>query len=98
MPQIDVLGLYYPSFAELYDGDATTRIRHVLTLASTIYQDSGSGVKLRMVGTVPMDEGSLDQDRLNELAEQHGADVAVFSPPIVRESVFAALRPRRREF
>ena len=80
-PTIDVLGLYYPSFAELYDGDATTRIRHVVTLASAIYQDSESGIKLRMVGSVQVEEGSLDQDRLNELAEQHGADVAVIFVP-----------------
>ena len=78
---IDVMGLYYPSFAELYDGDATTRIRHVLSLASSIYQDSNTGVKLRLVGTVEIEEGALDREGFAELSERHGADVAVLFRP-----------------
>ena len=78
---IDVMGLYYPSFADLYDGDATTRIRHVLTLASSIYQDSNTGVKLRLVGTVEVEEGALNKERFVELSEQHGADLSVLFRP-----------------
>ena len=75
---LDVLGLYFPSVAELYGGDPTTRLRHVLNLASIIFQDSGTGVKLRLVGMREVQEDALDDyEFIDGLAEQHGADMAV---------------------
>ena len=75
---LDVLGLYFPSVAELYGGDPTTRLRHVLNLASIIFQDSGTGVKLRLVGMREVEEDVLDDyEFLDGLAQQHGADMAV---------------------
>ena len=75
---LDVLGLYFPSVAELYGGDPTTRLRHVLNLASIIFQDSGAGVKLRLVGMREVQEDALDDyEFLDGLAEQYGADMAV---------------------
>lgn len=75
---LDVLGLYFPSVAALYDGDPTTRLRHVLNLASIIFQDSGTGVKLRLVGMQEVDENFLDDYEANDnLARKHGADLSV---------------------
>ena len=75
---LDILGLYFPDVAELYGGDPTTRLRHVLNLASIIYRDSGTGVKLRLVGMLEVQEDKLDEDQfLDGLAEQYGADMAV---------------------
>ena len=75
---IDVLGLYFPGVAELYGGDPTTRLRHVLNLASIIFQDSGTGVKLRLVDMQEVDEESLDDSEfVNAMAQERGADMAV---------------------
>ncbi len=49
---LDVLAFYSPGFAKLYDGDPATRIEHVITVADGIYQDSDTGVRLRLVGIV----------------------------------------------
>ena len=89
---IDVLALYSQGVPGLYDGDATTRIRHLSTLASAIFEDSETGVKLRLVGMqqVELDESSefsrVDSDLSGELAEQHGADVIVLIQPNVSSS------------
>ena len=80
---IDVLALYSPGFAEAYDGEPSTRIRHVLTLADVIYSDSGVNAGLRLVGIseIELDAAhaftSPDPDTARELIELHGADVAV---------------------
>ena len=79
---IDVLALYSPGFAELYDGDATTRIRHVMTLASGIYEDSDTGVTLRTLGPVEVTEDEWGTELRESLAEQHGADVVVLFTPM----------------
>ncbi len=80
---IDVLALYSPGFAETFDGEPSTRIRHVMTLADTIFSDSGVNAQLRLVGIseIELDEShaftSPDPDTTSELIELHGADVAV---------------------
>ena len=84
---VDVLAVYYPSFAELYDGDPTTRIRHVMTLASSIYGDSDTGVTLRTLGPVEVTEDEWGTELKESLAEQHSADVVV---------LFRPTDPRRR--
>ena len=89
---IDVLALYSQGVPNLYDGDATTRIRHLFTLASAIYQDSKTGVKLRLVGMqqVDIDESSensrVDSELSEELAKQHGADLIALIQPSVSGS------------
>ena len=80
---IDVLALYSPGFAEAYDGEPSTRIRHVLTLADAMFSDSEVRASLRPVGIseIELDESyafnSPDPERTRELIELHGADVAV---------------------
>ena len=84
---IDVLAMYSPGFPELYNGDPTTRIRHVMTLADQIYQDSGLDVDFRLVGIVeaPVDESyefnAVPSDKTLERVRQHGADIAVMYRP-----------------
>ena len=81
---IDVLALYFPSVAELYEGDPTTRLRHVVNHASQIFQDSGTGVKLRLVGMQEVAEDLLDEggrlddyEAIDGLARKHGADLSI---------------------
>ena len=82
-PTIDVLALYSPGFAESFDGEPSTRIRHVLTLADTIFSDSEVHASLRLVGIseIELDESyafnSPPAERTRELIELHGADVVV---------------------
>ena len=89
---VDVLAFYSQSVPDLYDGDATTRIRHLFTLAREIYQDSDTGVELRLVGMqqVEIDESSeyshVDRELSEELAKQHGADVILLIQPRVSDS------------
>ena len=80
---IDVLALYSPGFAEHYNGEPSTRIRHVLTLADTIFSDSDVAATLRLVGIseIELDEShaytSPDPDTTRDLIDLHGADIAV---------------------
>ena len=93
---IDLLALHGEGFAELYDGDAATRIHHVIAVANGIYRDSSTGIRLRVVGIdeVNMDNEGRDggilleelatSDQVRRLREAHGADlVMMFShlPP-----------------
>ena len=90
---IDVLALYSPGFADLYDGDPDTRIHHVMTVADGIYQDSGTGVRLRLVGIEQTDVEDENNDAgfvldelsrssaVEQLRDQYGADLVImFSP------------------
>ena len=82
-PTIDVLALYSPGFSETYDGDPSTRIRHVLTLADAIFGDSGVNAAFRLVGIaeIELDEShaftETPAQRTRELIDLHGADVVV---------------------
>ena len=90
---IDVLAFYSPGFADLYDGDPDTRIHHVMTVADGIYQDSGTGVRLRLVGIGELNvENEIGEagDLLDEIAqssevnrqrESHGADLVMMFTP-----------------
>ena len=84
---IDVLAFYSPGFAEAYDGEPSTRIRHVLTLADVLFSDSGVNAGLRLVGIseIEVDEAhaftSPDADTTRELLDLHGADVALIFRP-----------------
>ena len=80
---IDVLALYSAGFADAFEGEPSTRIRHVLTLADTIFSDSEVDASLRLVGIseIDLDESSAfnntDPDTARKLIELHGADVVV---------------------
>ena len=89
---LDVLGMYLPSVAELYGGDPTTRLRHVVNLASIIFQDSGTGVKLRLVGMLAVEEEDFDDaDFVDELSRKYGADMGLLFWPSARFCGWAPL-------
>jgi len=82
--EIDVLALYTAEFAEAEAGYPYTRLLHHLNVASLLFEDSDTNVRLRTVG---MSEVTLDDDGWaepalrRELMDAHGADLAVqFSP------------------
>ena len=81
---LDVLALYSHGFKEFHDGDATTRIQHVVALANNIFRDSSVGIRLRLVGAVQVqvDESNGDIPPTDETrhmeADRHGADLMVF--------------------
>ena len=75
---IDVLGMYLPEVEELYGGDPTTRLRHVVNLAGIIFQDSGTGVKLRLVGMLAVEEEDFeDFEFVDKVARNYGADMGL---------------------
>ena len=80
---VDVLALYSPGFPDLYNGDPTTRISHVMTLAEQIFSDSGVNIDFRLVGIAeaPVDGSAtfngVPSAKALELVQQHGADIAV---------------------
>ena len=75
---IDLLTLYSQGFPDLFDGDPTTRIQHVVTIANVIFEDSGLAVRFRPVG---MEQ--LEPDALAEQVQRHGSDLtALFEPAI----------------
>ena len=90
---IDVLALYSPGFADLYDGDPDTRIHHVMTVADGIYQDSGTGVRLRLAGIEQTDveddndDAGIVLDELSkssaveQLRDRYGADLLMMFTP-----------------
>ena len=71
---VDVLAVYTEGFRDEYAGDPYTRIHHVMTVTRALFVDSGSNVEIRTVG---MSEVDLGDGELDELSEQHGADVTV---------------------
>ena len=86
--ELDVLAIYNAGFAELYDQDPYTRIRHVMMVANEIFQSSGTGIGLRLVGFASA-EVEDDEDEFSgigtevaeELREEYGADVVVMFRP-----------------
>ena len=81
---IDVMASYDLRYADLYDGDATTRIQHLFVLANSILDNSGVDVQFRPVGTVPLREAEGYHDgRARDLEQfrerdRHGADLVVW--------------------
>ena len=90
---VDVLALYSPGFAELYDGDPDTRIHHVMTVADGIYQDSGTNVRLQLVGieTTDVEDDNNDpgivleelsrSQTVEQLRDRYGADLVMMFTP-----------------
>ena len=84
---IDLLALYSRGFPDLFDGDPTTRIQHVVTLANVIFEDSGLDVRLRPVGAAQVAVDEQDEwarpeaEVLAEQVQRHGSDLtALFRP------------------
>ena len=84
---IDLLSLYSQGFPDLYDGDPTTRIQHVVTLANVRFEDSGVALRLRPVGAVRVEVDEEDEWAGVEAAtlarevERHGSDLTVLFRP-----------------
>ena len=81
---VDVLALYTAEYAAAESGYPYTRLLHAISVASAIFEDSATGLRLRMVGMseIALDESGWAQtDRREELIDAHGADVPMqFSP------------------
>ena len=76
---IDVLAVYDAGIREYYAGLPETRIHHVMTVANSIFVDTGTNVRLRTVGIseIEHDErgyGPSAEDRAALMA-RHGADL-----------------------
>lgn len=77
---IDVLAFYSPEFAQSEGGYPYTKLLHELTVADAVFADSGTGIRLRIVGmreTELNDGGWLASDTRAELMESYGADVSI---------------------
>ncbi|MCY4183105.1 MAG: M12 family metallo-peptidase [Gammaproteobacteria bacterium] len=85
---IDLLTLYSQGFPELFDGDPTTRIQHLTTLANVMFEDSDLAIRLRSVGAAQVEVDEDDESarpEANALAEQvelHGSDLTVLFRPV----------------
>ena len=76
---VDVLALYNDGFRTALDGYPFTQIHHVMVLTDALYRDSGTNLRLRMVGVqeVELDaEGLPFREVVVEQMERHGADLA----------------------
>ena len=93
---VDVLALYTAEHAAAESGYPYTRLLHTISVGSAMFEDSATGVRLRMVG---MSEVTLDRsgwaraDRRQELMDAHGADVSVLFSPTGPCSGGACARP-----
>ena len=82
---IDVLLLYTNDYASQYDYAPFTRLHHLMTVANLAYAQSGTNIRLRVVGMSEVEAADAsdwrstpsEQDRA-ELGESHGADLTVF--------------------
>ena len=80
---IDVMALYARGFATAHE-DPTARIQHVFALANAFFDNTGLNLRLRLVGTVPVDLGAgealgarVEPATLQREGERHGADLNV---------------------
>ena len=82
---IDVLLLYTNDYASQYDYAPFTRLHHLMTVANLAYAQSGTNVRLRVVGMSEVEAADAsdwrsapaEQDRA-ALGQSHGADLTVF--------------------
>ena len=82
--EVDVLAIHNRGFAELYEDDPYTRIRHVMTVAAEVHHSSRTGVLLRLVGVEEAeveDDGDVnsrvDSAHADQLRMEYGADLVV---------------------
>ncbi|MES3008153.1 MAG: M12 family metallo-peptidase [Pseudomonadota bacterium] len=104
---IDVMALYTPGAADLYGGDAATRINQLIGIANQIYADSRVGITLRPVyhGQVEYDDAvTMDTaltaltrkthpafGQVDALRQTYGADLVMLFRPQGRESARCGL-------
>ena len=77
---IDVLALYTDAFREREGGYPYTGMLHALSVSSALFEDSGTNLRLRIVGMseVELGEGGwAEWETRVELMASHGADMAV---------------------
>ncbi len=77
---IDLLALYNDGFRLALDGYPYTQLHHVTALTSAVYRDSGTNLRLRLIGAreIALDaSGVADPERVSELLEEHGADLFI---------------------
>ena len=75
---IDVLVLYTNEFAEAQGGHPFTQMLHALTVASAIFEDSSTNLRLRIVGMSEVELGERGwaaEEQRKELMDLHGADL-----------------------
>ena len=75
---IDVLALYNSGFREALDGYPYTQIQHVIALTSAVYADSGTNLRMRMVGVTEVElnaSGVPAPDEVTGLLDRYGADL-----------------------
>ena len=81
---VDVLALYTAEYAAAESGYPYIRLLHAISVASAMFEDSATGLRLRMVGMSEValdDSGWAQAGRREELMDSHGADVPMqFSP------------------
>ena len=76
---VDVLALYNDGFRTALDGYPFTQMHHVMVLTDALFRDSGTNLRMRMVGVqeVELDAAGLPyRDVVGEQMERHGADLA----------------------
>lgn len=66
---IDVMVVYTPGVANAYNGDPSTRINQLLSVANQIYLDSGVDLELRLVKTLLVDytDDNSNDTALNDI-------------------------------
>lgn len=78
---VDVLALYDRAFGRTLDEYPYPRIQHVMAVTRAVYGDSGTNVRVRMVGASEVEAdlfgGPVPRD-VAELMERHGADLHVY--------------------
>ena len=77
---VDVLALYDGGFRAAQDEYPYPRIQHVMAVTRAIYADSGTNVRMRLVGASEVQVnllGEIAPDDAARLMEQHGADLHV---------------------
>ncbi len=79
--EVDVLWLYQASLAA---PDTVPAYHHAAVVANAMFVDSGTNLSFRTVGFVALEDDEISEigyvkpERLNELLDQHGADVRNF--------------------
>ncbi len=77
---VDVLALYDSGFRAAQDEYPYPRIQHVMAVTRAVYADSGTNVRMRLVGASEVQVnlfGDVAPRDAAELMEQHGADLHV---------------------
>ncbi|MXW45262.1 MAG: hypothetical protein F4109_05790 [Gammaproteobacteria bacterium] len=77
---IDVLALYTDAFREAEGGYPYTRVLHMISLSSALFEDSGTNLRLRIVGMSEVELGEygrMEQEMREELMDSHGADLSM---------------------